>query len=122
MGIIVGFVVVLFIPVCFLLPVTILLQDSKGGGLASSAFGGAGMQSVLGGRGASTFLSKVTTGLAISYMVISLLLMRFYGNVNRELKPLQPEAAQTQEAFIAPAPEVQESAAEAAADTPDSEQ
>ena len=63
MEIIVGFILVLFVPACILLPIIILLQDSKGEGLSSSAFGGAGgsMQSVLGGQGAATFLSKVTT-------------------------------------------------------------
>ena len=58
MEIIVGFILVLFVPACILLPIIILLQDSKGEGLSSSAFGGAGgsMQSVLGGQGAATFL------------------------------------------------------------------
>ena len=40
MGIIVGFILVLFVPACILLPIIILLQDSKGEGLSSSAFGG----------------------------------------------------------------------------------
>lgn len=109
MGIVVGFILVLFVPACVLLPVIILLQDSKGEGLSSSAFGGAGgsMQSVLGGQGAATFLSKVTTWLAIGFMVMALFLMRFYGETGGELKPLQEEAAQT-EAMIAPAEETPE--------------
>ena len=65
MDIIIGFVVFLFVPVCVVLTLIILLQDSKGEGLSSSAFGGAEMQSVLGGRGAATFLGKLTTWLAI---------------------------------------------------------
>ena len=109
MGIIVGFILVLFVPACVLLPVIILLQDSKGEGLSSSAFGGAGgsMQSVLGGQGAATFLSKVTTWLAIGFMVMALFLMRFYGETGGELKPLQEEAAQT-EVTIAPSDETTE--------------
>ena len=109
MGIIVGFILVLFVPACVLLPIIILLQDSKGEGLSSSAFGGAGgsMQSVLGGQGAATFLSKVTTWLAIGFMVMALFLMRFYGETGGELKPLQEEAAQS-EVTITPAEETTE--------------
>ena len=109
MGIIVGFILVLFIPACILLPIIILLQDSKGEGLSSSAFGGAGgsMQSVLGGQGAATFLSKVTTWLAIGFMVMALFLMRFYGETGGELKPLQEETAQS-EVTITPAEEATE--------------
>ena len=96
MEIVVGFILALFVPACILLPIIILLQDSKGEGLSSSAFGGAGssMQSVLGGQGAATFLSKVTTWLAIGFMVMALFLMRFYGETGGELKPLQEEVAQ----------------------------
>ena len=95
MEIIIGFVVFLFVPVCVVLTLIILLQDSKGEGLSSSAFGGAEMQSVLGGRGAATFLSKLTTWLAIGFMVISLFLMRFYGEGGGgELTPLEQETTQ----------------------------
>ena len=109
MEIIVGFILVLFVPACILLPIIILLQDSKGEGLSSSAFGGAGgsMQSVLGGQGAATFLSKVTTWLAIGFMTMALFLMRFYGETGGELKPLQEEAAQT-EVTITPSDETTE--------------
>ena len=96
-------------PACILLPIIILLQDSKGEGLSSSAFGGAGgsMQSVLGGQGAATFLSKVTTWLAIGFMVMALFLMRFYGETGGELKPLQEEAAQS-EVTITPSEDMAE--------------
>ena len=115
MEIIVGFILVLFVPACILLPIIILLQDSKGEGLSSSAFGGAGgsMQSVLGGQGAATFLSKVTTWLAIGFMVMALFLMRFYGETGGELKPLQEEAAEV-EVTITPPDETTE-----AGETPD---
>ena len=109
MEIIVGFILVLFVPACILLPIIILLQDSKGEGLSSSAFGGAGgsMQSVLGGQGAATFLSKVTTWLAIGFMVMALFLMRFYGETGGELAPLQEEAGQA-EVTITPSDETTE--------------
>ncbi len=111
MEIIVGFILVLFVPACILLPIIILLQDSKGEGLSSSAFGGAGgsMQSVLGGQGAATFLSKVTTWLAIGFMAMALFLMRFYGETGGELKPLQEETTQA-EVMVAPSDDTTEAA------------
>ena len=97
MEIIVGIVVVIFVPVCVLLTISILLQDSKGEGLSGSAFGASEMQSLLGGQGAATFLSKLTTGVAIAFMLIALFLMRFYGGGNDgTLTPLENEAEQTE--------------------------
>lgn len=97
MGIFIGFVMVLFVPVCILLVVIILLQDSKGEGLSSSAFGASEVQSILGGRGAATFLSKLTTWLAVGFMVMSLFLMRFYGDINSgALSPIETEEAQSE--------------------------
>lgn len=100
MGVIVTLVVIVFVPVCVVLTLIILLQDSKGEGLSSSAFGGSGMESVLGGHGAASFLSKLTTWVAIGFMVISLFLMRFYGeSIDGSLTPLNDEnTEQTQEA------------------------
>jgi preprotein translocase subunit SecG len=68
-----GFMVTLFILVCVLQIITILLQSSKGGGLAG-AFGGGSMGAMFGSRGTATFLSKLTAGLATAFMVLSLIL------------------------------------------------
>ena len=51
----------------------VLLQSSKGGGLAGALGGGGGMGAVFGGRGAGDFLTKLTTGLAIAFMLSCLL-------------------------------------------------
>ena len=57
--------------VCIGLIIVVLLQSSKGEGLAGSAFGGGGSISnaVFGGRGAASFLSKATTVLAIVFFL-----------------------------------------------------
>ncbi len=68
-----GVLLTLFILVCFFQMIAILLQSSKGGGLAG-AFGGGGMGTVFGGRGAATFLSKVTSVLAALFMLFALVL------------------------------------------------
>jgi len=67
------FLLIVHILVSIVLMLAILMQSSKGGGLSGS-FGGVGGSSLFGGRGAATFLSKVTTGLAIAFMVISVLI------------------------------------------------
>ena len=55
--------------ICLLLVVTVLLQAGKGGGLAGSIGGGMASSSVLGGRTASTFLTKATAILATAFIV-----------------------------------------------------
>ena len=68
-----GFVLAIHIVVCVLLVVIVLLQSGKSADLAG-AFGGGGSQSTFGPRGAATFLSKMTTTLAVLFMVTSLTL------------------------------------------------
>ena len=68
-----GILVTIFVLIAILQTLVILLQSSKGGGLAG-AFGGGGMGAVFGGRGAATFLSKLTAGLAVFFMLIALIL------------------------------------------------
>jgi preprotein translocase subunit SecG len=48
----------------------VLLQSGRGGGMGA-AFGGAAGQ-IFGGRGASNFLTRVTTGAAIFFFMTSL--------------------------------------------------
>jgi preprotein translocase subunit SecG len=73
----VTFLIILFVLVCVAMVIAILLQSSKGQGLAGT-FGGTGASAVFGGRGAATFLSKTTTVLAVSYMILCLLIGYFY--------------------------------------------
>lgn len=58
--------------VCFVLVFVVLIQSSKGAQMGA-AFGGSS-QTVFGTRGAATFLSKMTTVMAVIFMVSSLLL------------------------------------------------
>ena len=55
-----GIVLGIHVLVCLSLVLVVLLQSSKGGGLAG-AFGGGAESTVFGGRGAATVLSKATT-------------------------------------------------------------
>ena len=56
--------------VCVFLMLVILLQAGKGGGVGA-AFGSATSQQVFGGRGAGTFLERLTTATAIIFMLTS---------------------------------------------------
>ena len=62
--------VILHLIVCFLMIAAILLQAGKGAEIGA-AFGGSS-QTVFGSRGPGTFLSKVTVGAAIVFMLTSL--------------------------------------------------
>ncbi len=65
----VPFLVVLHVLISVSLVLVVLMQSSKGDGMAGTAFGGSMGGAVFGGRGAGTFLSKATTWLAVFFMV-----------------------------------------------------
>lgn len=62
--------IILHILICVGLIVSILLQSGKGSDLGA-AFGGSS-QTLFGSSGAVPFLNKVTTGVAIAFMITSL--------------------------------------------------
>lgn len=69
----VSFLTVLHIIICVLLIISILMQSSKGGGLAGGMFGGGNaMGGVFGGRGAASFLAKVSLWLGIAFGLTSI--------------------------------------------------
>jgi len=69
----VGLITTLHVVVCIGLMAAILLQSGKGGGLAGT-FGAGSSQTLFGGRGAATFLSRATTALAVTFFLTSLTL------------------------------------------------
>ena len=64
-------ILVLHFMVCFVLITVVLLQRGKGADLGA-ALGGGGANTVFGSRGAGNFLTKLTTGSAIVFMMTSL--------------------------------------------------
>ena len=77
----------------------VLLQSGKGAEMGAS-FGSSGSQSVFGAGGGTTFLSKVTTGAAIIFMLTSLTLAYISGQpssssiMSSKSKPAAPAPAQ----------------------------
>jgi len=65
------FLIIIHVLVCIALIMIVLLQTGKGSDMGA-AFGGGSSQTLFGSTGASTFLSKATTGAAIVFMLTSL--------------------------------------------------
>src|SRR6185503_12292661 len=95
---------IIHVLVCLgLLPI-ILLQAGKGGGV-SATFGGGGSGTVFGSRGASTFLTKMTSGAAIIFMITSMTLS-WYASKGRSVVSEEPEQpAQTSGGAVKPGEE-----------------
>lgn len=68
-----GFIQLIHILVCIGLIVIVLLQADKGEGLAG-AFGGGASSTVFGERGSGGFMSKLTTSMAVVFMITSLII------------------------------------------------
>lgn len=71
------FLVAIEIVVSVLLVIVILMQNSKGGGLAGS-FGGSNFGTVFGVRRTADFLTRATTILATTFIVLTLLINVFF--------------------------------------------
>jgi len=66
-------IMIVHVVVCLFLVGAVLLQSGKGGGMAGAIGGGMASSSVLGGRTATTFLTKATTILATVFFISCLI-------------------------------------------------
>ena len=86
------FLLVLHIILSFTIVVVILLQSGQGGGLGAGFSNAAAMgQEVFGGRGAASFLGKLTVVLGASFMITSMALA-WYSSKPQSALDLQMEA------------------------------
>ena len=67
-------VLIIHIIVSIILIVSVLLQVGKGATIGSTFGGSAGSQTLFGSAGPATFLSQVTTGAAVIFLLTSLYL------------------------------------------------
>lgn len=65
---------------CLMLIGLVLLQQGKGADMGA-AFGAGASSSLFGAGGATSLIIKVTTGVAIAFMVTSILLIKNYGGI-----------------------------------------
>ncbi|MBI3767807.1 MAG: preprotein translocase subunit SecG [Deltaproteobacteria bacterium] len=82
-------VTIVHVLACIVLVLTVLLQAGKGADIGA-VFGGAST-TIFGSSGAGNFLTRLTTGAAIVFMITSLTLTR--GGANRPSSTLMPESA-----------------------------
>ena len=68
-----GLTVFIFVIVCMLLMGIILLQSSKTGGMGA-AMGGGAINTAFGGQGADKLLVKITSGLAVAFMGLAIII------------------------------------------------
>ncbi len=93
---------VLHLVLAFVLILVVLLQSGKGADIGA-AFGGGSSQTVFGGRGAATFLTKLTTAAAFLFMVSSLVLAIYVGRRGSSSVITEERAKQAAPAPAAPA-------------------
>jgi preprotein translocase subunit SecG len=67
-------ILILHVVVAMLLMAVVLMQSGRGGAMGSSFGGGGGSQTLFGGRGATSFLTKATWILGSGFMLTSLVL------------------------------------------------
>jgi len=79
--------VIFHVIVCIALVLVVLMQSSKGEGLAGTAFSSGLSGAVFGGRGAATFLSKATSVLAIVFMLNCIVLAFMSSRVRQVVSP-----------------------------------
>ena len=68
-----GVAIFIFVLVCIMLMAIILLQSSKTGGMGT-AMGGQAINTAFGGYGADKLLVKITSGLAVAFMCLAIVI------------------------------------------------
>ena len=68
-----GVAIFIFVMICIMLMGIILLQSSKTGGMGS-AMGGQAINTAFGGHGADKLLVRITSGLAVAFMTMAIII------------------------------------------------
>jgi preprotein translocase subunit SecG len=88
--------------ICILLIIVVLVQQTKGGGMGSVFGGGGGTDTLFGGKGATPFFVRLTTGLAVGFFLTSLTLVL----LSRRPRPMSAVEKGMQEMPVQPGPGV----------------
>jgi preprotein translocase subunit SecG len=103
-----AFLIALHVFVCIALIIIVLLQAGKGAEMGAS-FGAGASQTVFGATGGRSFMSRLTAGAAIIFMLTSLTLAYFYSRsgsasvMPTTVAPQTPEAEPPAQPEPAPA-------------------
>lgn len=74
-------ITIIHILISFFIIGVVLLQSGKGADMGATFGSGGGSQSVFGAGGGSNFMTKLTTGAAVIFMLTSLTLAYFSGHM-----------------------------------------
>ena len=77
-----GVAIFIFVMICIMLMGIILLQSSKTGGMGT-AMGGQAINTAYGGHGADKLLVRITSGLAVAFMVMAIIIGMMYNPASR---------------------------------------
>ncbi len=99
----IAFLTFIHVLICIIVIISVLLQSSKGGGLAGMFGGGGGMGNVFGGRGAATFLSRITTWAGLSLALTSLIIALLTSGTSSRQRSLIEQEIEQQEVQSTPA-------------------
>ena len=94
-------IVIIHVVICIALILIVLLQAGKGASMGA-AFGGSS-QTIFGSGGATPFLAKITTGVAVLFMLTSLFLAFMSGPRSRSSLVTTPAAPSQKAPAQAPA-------------------
>lgn len=89
--------------VCVALIMIILLQSGKGADIGA-VFGGGSSNTLFGSTGATPFLSKLTIGVAVMFMLTSIILTYFSGRVVPKEHSVMGDQPATEAPLTAPVP------------------
>lgn len=92
-------VISLIVIICLLLVLVVLAQNSKGGGLSSN-FGGSGTTQMIGVKRTGDLLEKITWGLAIALLALSLVTNVLLSENNQAQGPVSPNIQRAEETII----------------------
>ncbi len=98
-----AFLITLHVSVSLLLVSMVLLQKGKGADIGA-AFGGGASNTIFGPRGAQSFLSKLTAGAAIVFMLSSLILALNAAKKGSIMEGVKQEQTQTAPLAASPVP------------------
>jgi preprotein translocase subunit SecG len=98
------FLLILHILVCLSLIGIVLIQGGKGADIGAT-FGAGASHTIFGATGGQSFIAKMTTSAAVIFMLTSLALAMFWGQIGSDsVMPDQVAPAQTQQAAPVAAP------------------
>ena len=88
-----GLAIFIFVLICILLMVIILLQSSKSGGMGGAIMGGGAINTAFGGHGADKLLVRITTGLAVIFMVLAISIQYLGGSSTATVNQKEDESS-----------------------------